>query len=991
MVLFKRKPVQFLPQPGIRDDNEEVWFIPITNEVFMDYDSYLQRMDFYKQRKFSCEITGHSLMNFFDALKSEDFKQDFYPGEAVTIFVNDGNRLSGVVRDKTKFPAIVRQDGTLERRAFSRYFVKLIDRPQEEALVDDEHIVRDRKAFTKQMLRSFIKNTVTREAWTGAPWLVKPNVAQEYRISTEIPPHLQYGSRAAEKKANATTKKGEHDGLHTFWAASRGLPELKPAPKGQKHKMSAEEMAIRQHEQFMEYQRSLQGNPEFLNGAGPMMVPHLDQQHHVHYMPHPVSADLGYYTQIGPQHPHTIPYAPVAPPMVQVVAEQRLPPPPPPPPPPPKYPIEDMDIAPERDSERPLLQFMSSRKSKKATKNDYSIKMESIGLLLETWTTLNVYCEVFQLDSFTFDDFVEAMSMQSPDECELLVEIHCSVLKRLVNGENDQNGSIQISLPDFPQEDDDEEDGSDESSEAKSPTPEPEETFRRTTRSSLAKQASPPRSRSESADVKVHRADEMFTEYTWLQRLRKRDFKDGGWQMILVGLLHQLSMKPQLQTDCDRILEFLAPLDAEPTQETVQDQYADMNINLRVKALQIITILTLETKTMKLYLEQSAAQMTEYRKEKIDYQRARKIHIEELRKLHDDRKILAPEQKSPTPPPELKRDINGDANMPPEIDDSEAPDSEDGEPLPSRSLRRATDRALERKRKREEEQERKERAEAAKQSKGMKAYQKVLKRIEDEQKKIRDQEDQIAEMDLKLRQTDRPRMRALGRDRFWNRYFWFERNAMPFEGSADSSTADAGYANGRLWIQGPDIMEREGYIDVPQLQQENYRKNFGLTPLQRKEREEGSTCVYNAYEWGFYDDPEALDQLIGWLDPRGMRELKLRKELQAQREFIINYMERRKAHLSEREAEVETAPPKRMATRRKEHVDEEQPSCLRWKNETALREIGCKHSDGLPPPKGRNRGKKGATTIKAKDEGARTRLTNRQGKPLTRQGGRYPW
>ena len=28
-------------------------------------------MDFYKQRRFICEITGHSGLNFFEALRSE--------------------------------------------------------------------------------------------------------------------------------------------------------------------------------------------------------------------------------------------------------------------------------------------------------------------------------------------------------------------------------------------------------------------------------------------------------------------------------------------------------------------------------------------------------------------------------------------------------------------------------------------------------------------------------------------------------------------------------------------------------------------------------------------------------------------------------------------------------------------------------------------------------------------------------------------------------
>jgi hypothetical protein len=49
----------------------KVWVIPETNEVFTKYEPYLQRMDFYKQKRFICEITGHSGLNFFEALSSE--------------------------------------------------------------------------------------------------------------------------------------------------------------------------------------------------------------------------------------------------------------------------------------------------------------------------------------------------------------------------------------------------------------------------------------------------------------------------------------------------------------------------------------------------------------------------------------------------------------------------------------------------------------------------------------------------------------------------------------------------------------------------------------------------------------------------------------------------------------------------------------------------------------------------------------------------------
>ncbi|KAF4624880.1 hypothetical protein G7Y89_g13289 [Cudoniella acicularis] len=237
-VLFKRKPVQYVSKPEIENDEQEVWLIPQTGEIFVEYEAYLARMDFYKQLRFICQITGHSGLSFFDALKSElagaqeveeafpealkgpilrrvqfqtisridtlvdliyeEFRTDYYPGEAVTVHVVTGERLTGIVRDKTRFGAKQLPDGTVSP-PFSRYFVSLDNRPTEEAVVDDAHITRDRKIFTKQVLRSFIKKTVTREAWTGAPWLVRPDVANLYHIDTRVPPHLRKRPGAASR------------------------------------------------------------------------------------------------------------------------------------------------------------------------------------------------------------------------------------------------------------------------------------------------------------------------------------------------------------------------------------------------------------------------------------------------------------------------------------------------------------------------------------------------------------------------------------------------------------------------------------------------------------------------------------------------------------------------------------------------------------------------------------------------------------------------
>lgn len=314
-----------------------------------------------------------------------------------------------------------------------------------------------------------------------------------------------------------------------------------------------------------------------------------------------------------------------------------------------------------------------------------------------------------------------------------------------------------------------------------------------------------------------------------------------------------------------------------------------------------------------------------------------------------------------------------------EEDSDVVADTEDEEPHQGRSLRRGNDRALERKRRQEEERERKE--QAARQPKGSKQYQRVLKKIEDEKAKILAYEKEIAMLDNDLREADCPRTRVLGKDRFWNRYYWFERNAMPYEGLPSSSTAMAHYANGRLWVQGPDDMEREGFINVSPEQNKQYLRDFHVTVSEREKREEGPTVLSNAREWGYYDEPESLDQLISWLDSRGVRELKLRKELQLQRDNIAKYMKNRRDYLRQSAERAESEePPIRMSTRTKTYGDDHRYRCLKWRNGTALTENGHLHVEAARPSKKAKR---------APEEPREVKVTNRQGKPLTRQGTRY--
>lgn len=305
-------------------------------------------------------------------------------------------------------------------------------------------------------------------------------------------------------------------------------------------------------------------------------------------------------------------------------------------------------------------------------------------------------------------------------------------------------------------------------------------------------------------------------------------------------------------------------------------------------------------------------------------------------------------------------------------------DSDDDEPHKGRSTRRVSSRTNDLKRKRDEEEARREKEKQARlEPPGTILFKKVLKDIEKKKKEIKRCEDEINTMEEKLRLNACHRTKVLGRDRYWNRYYWFERNGMPY-GGAGSGAANLGYANGRLWVQGPDELERAGFIDLPVEEMSKYSLNFGVSVHKRKELEEGPTQLHNAHEWGYYNDPDSLDKLIGWLDDRGHRERALRKELQAWHDKIVAYMAVMNARLKDMDGKkaLSEEPIVGIATRKKTYVEHNTTKypCLAWTNVMAKRELGHLHSEGAPVKKAVVKGKVQPIVME---------------KPTTRRGTRY--
>jgi alpha-1,3-glucosyltransferase len=262
------------------------------------------------------------------------------------------------------------------------------------------------------------------------------------------------------------------------------------------------------------------------------------------------------------------------------------------------------------------------------------------------------------------------------------------------------------------------------------------------------------------------------------------------------------------------------------------------------------------------------------------------------------------------------------------------------------------------KRKAAVDEARKEKAKKAKidaeKNKKQTEWEKLLSSIEKKREELKDCEAKINDLDDDLRETLVHRSKVLGKDRFMNKYYWFEHNGMPFGGVPDSSTAEYGYANGRIWVQGPDKYELQLNLEEPALSEDMQR--FGFTIPQRKEKEEGSTHLATSTDWGYYDEPEDIDRLVSWLDERGVREKALRKELLAYNDRIAEYMEKMKDHLEEAENQPgeddeEDVKPRTSTRSKTQDRDGPKDRCLRWTNSIMRENHGHNHSEEYEPPR----------------------------------------
>ncbi|XP_073280581.1 uncharacterized protein [Primulina huaijiensis] len=216
MPLYKRKPVALVEKPSDLKNQELVFQIRFTKEIFRNYSEYLKRINLYRQRVWNCKATGKGNLTYEEALISEKKASERIrniPTEYVTRVLHDVQYsmlnlkdLVNSIAAKLQGPFTVGAElyGRKDGRLYPCKIVKVLhgdaNRTQYEiAWVSSDHemkgkIIVNADEFTgknpplsKRFLKSFIKDSTYR----SLPWVIHDNLARKHGISTAPPFELK--------------------------------------------------------------------------------------------------------------------------------------------------------------------------------------------------------------------------------------------------------------------------------------------------------------------------------------------------------------------------------------------------------------------------------------------------------------------------------------------------------------------------------------------------------------------------------------------------------------------------------------------------------------------------------------------------------------------------------------------------------------------------------------------------------------------------------
>ncbi|KAK1299560.1 hypothetical protein QJS10_CPB13g00885 [Acorus calamus] len=210
MPLFKRKPFSLVDPPENLDPDEQVFQVRFTKEIFIDYQEYLNRLNIYRQRVWTCKVTGKTNLTYEEALVSEQRaieKVQEFPQELMvpvlqmiqysTLNLNDlvntiykklqehfleGAELYGRKDESVcacKILKVIEEEGSNVRYEVGWFNTnKTITGT---SILGADALIRKKPPFSRSVIKSFIRESTSQ----SAPWVVHEKLARKHGISTE--------------------------------------------------------------------------------------------------------------------------------------------------------------------------------------------------------------------------------------------------------------------------------------------------------------------------------------------------------------------------------------------------------------------------------------------------------------------------------------------------------------------------------------------------------------------------------------------------------------------------------------------------------------------------------------------------------------------------------------------------------------------------------------------------------------------------------------
>ncbi|KAF8225024.1 chromatin remodeling complex protein [Tricholoma matsutake] len=853
------EPSDALLQAAASDPNREVYYLEQTGEIFEFYEAYAARMSFYRLKQFQCEVTGKSGLDYFQALDSE--RQ-----EARTLHSRFSEPLKPAVLKAVQWQVMGRLDHLVEavyERFKDRYF------KDERVLVDlsgTKYYARVEKVYPPK----YSSDARARDAHKDSPSSSTSSLEDEA-------PHVLGGDlKILAKDAIAQ----DNPALYFYWVHILELEKDKSHDKSKGASKSSDKDG-KMVGSLMEVQCGMMSRDRlsfsksilrrFIRDcvdrdaavASPWTVkPLIAKRYGVAYVM-PEETRKGVETikkgeidkrkkvweeKDGPptkkqkkmtaaQEERVKVFAAAAEKRERearekaekqkqakdeaerLAAEKKKKKPV-------RYPTEDLDVRMADRDKKAGMRVKRPVASRHALPfNDTPGAFESF---LMGWNFLVVYGQPLHISTFTLDEFEHALRHSHSDPpCLLLAEIHSTLIYNLRTVAFQRHSAL-VSLLRLKDE---------LTEEGRS---------------------------NEVFGVSIDDLSAAMADVgnNWERvPLRHAEGREG-WEEALLGCLKDhatVTSFPRLQEILTRLLfgpdtsvELPSPSSSSRLSTPVQppllrqsvpkERYYSLPPEDKIAILSFMCNLAISSKAIHGHMESCEEQLTALRKEKIEVNRLKKQYAEEMNAL------LGETKEEP-----VSSSVDQDVIM---QDSSELSDVSEGGSESTSAVSKLRHKA--------------QTTAHAKQREAARAKQASVKQALSEHRRL---DEEVNKLERRLEGIEREfrkllgaiRVKPLGRDRFYNRIWWFD-------GTGSASLVGSGgvaqYGTGRLFIQGPSE------FDIDLLEQ---RKDEDI--VERRREEEGEEGMLGPGDWAAYSDLEELEEFVAWLNPKGHRETALKAAL----------------------------------------------------------------------------------------------------------------